>query len=148
MASSKAFSASVEWMVPQRSLPTRSHCSLVRTDASESGGVGWSSCCSSIGSPVRFSRLSSFPGFRVVLSHARICPFDRFGHGAFVVLNERQDLVAQVLTRGKIAAFEQLAPQNTEPDFHLIHPGGMSGGIIQHHPMRWIVQESCPACHR
>ena len=42
----------------------------------------------------------------------RVRPFDGLCHGAIIVHNESQDLVAQVIERGEIPSFEQLAHQN------------------------------------
>src|SRR5260370_39688383 len=47
------------------------------------------------------------------------------GHGPIVVGNESQDLLLEILQRAEISSLEQFAHQDTEPDFHLIHPGSM-----------------------
>ena len=54
----------------------------------------------------------------------------------------------QIIQREKIAAFEQLAHQNTEPDFDLIHPRCMFGGVIEHHFVHRVMQKGRAAFHR
>src|SRR6266436_4351980 len=51
-------------------------------------------------------------------------------------------------SREKIAALKQLAHQNTEPDFHLVHPGRMLGSVIEHHLMGRVMQKGRAAFHR
>ena len=51
-------------------------------------------------------------------------------------------------SRAEIAALEQLADENTQPDFHLIHPGGMLGRVVEHHLVGWVMQKGRPAFHR
>jgi hypothetical protein len=77
----------------------------------------------------------------------RVRPFDGFCHRAIIVVNKRQNLVAQVLKRGEIPPFEELAHQNREPNLHLVHPGRVFWSVIKHHPMPRIMQESGPAFH-
>ena len=51
-------------------------------------------------------------------------------------------------SRAEIAAFEQLAHQNTQPDFDLIHPGRMLGRVANDHLVRRVMQERGTAFHR
>jgi hypothetical protein len=44
-------------------------------------------------------------------------------------------------SREEIAPLEQLAHQNTEPDFHLIHPGSVFGRVGKHYLVNWVVQK-------
>jgi hypothetical protein len=75
-------------------------------------------------------------------------PLDGFSHRAIVIRDERQDLVAQVVQREEIATFEQLAHQDTEPDFYLVHPGSVLGRVVQQHLVGGVVQKRRPAFHR
>ncbi len=51
-------------------------------------------------------------------------------------------------SREEIATFKQLAHQNTEPDFHLIHPGSVRERVVQHHLVAGVVQKRRSAFHR
>jgi hypothetical protein len=51
-------------------------------------------------------------------------------------------------SREEIAAFEQLAYQNTEPNFHLIHPGSVLRRIVKHYLVGGVVQKGRAAFHR
>lgn len=57
-------------------------------------------------------------------------------------------MVAQVVQRKEIAAFEQFAYQNAEPDFNLIHPGSVLGRKVQHDLVGGVVQKRRAAFHR
>ena len=48
----------------------------------------------------------------------------------------------------EIAAFEQFAYQNAEPDFYLIHPGSVLGCKVQHDLVGGVVQKRRAAFHR
>ena len=56
-------------------------------------------------------------------------------------------LVTQIVQRDEIASLEQLAHQDREPDFDLVHPGGMLGRVVQHDLVRWVMQKGSPAFH-
>jgi len=46
-----------------------------------------------------------------------------------------QNLLAQVVSKpGEIATFEQLAYQDTQPNFDLVHPGGMDSACNRTSP--------------
>ena len=47
-----------------------------------------------------------------------------------------------------MAAFEQLAHQNTQPDFDLVHPRSMLGSVGEHHLVGRIMQKRCATFHR
>jgi hypothetical protein len=51
-------------------------------------------------------------------------------------------------SREEIAPFEQLAHQNTEPDFHLIHPRSMLRRVVKHHLVGLVMQKRGTAFHR
>lgn len=74
-------------------------------------------------------------------------PLERLSHGAVEVLDEGQHLGFQVLNGGEASALEQLAHQNAEPDFHLVHPGGMFGRVVKDDTMRRVAQESSTGGH-
>ena len=74
-------------------------------------------------------------------------PFERFSHRAVIIVDERQDLGLQVLDGKKRAPFEQLAHQNAEPDFDLIHPRTVLGGGMDHHLLARITQKCRTAGH-
>ena len=44
-------------------------------------------------------------------------PLERFGHRPVIIVDERENFGLQVLNGGEQATCEQLAHQNTEPDF-------------------------------
>jgi hypothetical protein len=73
-----------------------------------------------------------------------IGPFERLGHGAVIVFDKRQHFAFQLVARGEVAAFEHLAHQNAEPDFHLIHPGGVLGGVMENDLVGGVTQEGRP----
>ncbi len=77
-----------------------------------------------------------------------IGPLERMGHRLMIVDEKRENLLLKVLQRAKVAALKQLARQNAEPDFDLVHPGSMLGGVIQDDPMRGIMQKSGTCFHR
>src|SRR2546421_11942477 len=76
-----------------------------------------------------------------------ILPFERLGHGVVIIVDERQDPGLQVLDRKKRAPFEQLAHQNAEPDFDLIDPRTVLGGVMEHDLVGRITQKGSTAGH-
>ena len=52
-----------------------------------------------------------------------------------VILDKGQDPGLQVLNGDERATFEQLTNQDAEPDFNLIQPGTVLGGVMEHHLM-------------
>ena len=68
--------------------------------------------------------------------------------GAIVVVDESEYFGLQVLHTAEGAACEQLAYQDREPDFDLIHPGTMIGGVMEDHLVGGITQERCTARHQ
>jgi DDE_Tnp_1-associated len=90
-------------------------------------------------------------GSRLTLSVALTavgCCGHRTRTGNLGASNESQDLVAQIVQRRKISALEQLAHQNTQPNFDLIHPGGVLRRVIKHHSMSRVMQKRGAAFHR
>jgi hypothetical protein len=77
----------------------------------------------------------------MIRRESSVGPLDGFRHRSIVVGNKGEDLIAEIVQRGEISAFEQLAHENTQPDFHLIHPGGMLRGVVKDHLMSQIMQE-------
>ena len=51
------------------------------------------------------------------------------GQSLVEIVNKGQDPLLEVLHREETATFEQAAHQDTEPDFDLIEPRGMFGGV-------------------
>jgi hypothetical protein len=76
-----------------------------------------------------------------------IRPFERLGHGVIIIVDERQDPGLQVLDGKKRAPFEHLAHQNAEPDFDLIHPRTVFGGVMEDDLVGWITQKRSTAGH-
>ena len=74
--------------------------------------------------------------------------FERFRHRAIEVLDECQDFRFQIVHAGEIASFEQFPHQDAEPDFHLVHPGGMLWRVVKNDPMGGDSQEGRPRFHR
>ena len=65
---------------------------------------------------------------------ALIGPLEGLGHSPVVIVNKGEYLRLQVLHRGERAAFEDLAHQNGEPDFNLVHPGTMDAACNERPP--------------
>lgn len=72
---------------------------------------------------------------------ALISPFEGFSHCAVVVLNKSQDLSFQFLGGSKVALFDHLTNQDTEPDFYLVHSGSMLRRVMKDNAVCWIAQE-------
>src|ERR1700730_5602020 len=72
-----------------------------------------------------------------------IGPLERLGHGAVEVVDKSQHLSAQVINGAEVAAPQELADQDAEPDFHLVHPRGVFGRVVEDNRMRRISQEGC-----
>ena len=53
---------------------------------------------------------------------ALIGPFEGPGHGAVEVIDKGFEFVLQVRQRSEVATADDLARQNAEPDFDLVHP--------------------------
>src|SRR5438034_10242825 len=51
------------------------------------------------------------------------------------------------MQRDEIAALEQLAHQNTQPDLDLVHPGCMLGRVVKDYRMCRIMQKGGPTFH-
>lgn len=79
---------------------------------------------------------------------ALIGPFERFRHRTIEVVDKCQDFLFEIFYGGKVATFEQFTHQDAEPDFDLVHPGGMLGRVAENHPMGWFSQEGGPSFHR
>jgi hypothetical protein len=91
----------------------------------------------------RRKTFDSLSGQRLAL----VGPLERFGHRAIVVVDEGQNLRLQVLYAGEGTALEDLAHQDREPDFDLVHSGTVFGGVMEHHLVGRVTQESRPAFH-
>src|SRR2546423_15542779 len=76
-----------------------------------------------------------------------IRPLERLGHRVVILVDERQDFGLEVLDGKKRAPFEQLAHQNAEPDFNLIHPRTVLGGVMEHDLVGRITQKGSTARH-
>ena len=74
-------------------------------------------------------------------------PLERLGHRVVIIVDERQDFGLEVLDGKKRAPFEQLAHQNAEPDFDLIHPRTVLGGVMEHDLVGRITQKGSTAGH-
>lgn len=72
---------------------------------------------------------------------ALVGPFEGFGHRTVVIIDERQDLAFQVIHGSEIAAFEDFADQDAEPNLDPVHPGSMFGGVMKDNAMRGIAQK-------
>ncbi len=60
----------------------------------------------------------------------RVGPFERFGR-LIVASDEVEDRLLQLVETGKMVGLEELALQQTEPDFDLIEPRGVFREPIQ-----------------
>ena len=76
---------------------------------------------------------------------ALVGPFEGLGHGAVEVVYKSFQSLLQIGQRGKVAAADDLAGQDAEPNFDLVHPGGMFGSVTKVNPMGGIVQEASAA---
>src|ERR1700730_15300762 len=74
---------------------------------------------------------------------ALIGPLEGFGHGAVEIVDKRQHLSAQIVNGAEVAAPQELAHQDAEPDLHLVHPGGVLGRVVEDNRMRGLSQERC-----
>jgi len=68
-------------------------------------------------------------------------PLEGLGHGAVEIFDERQHLASEVLNGAEVAATEEFANQDAEPDLHLIHPRGMLRGVVEDDRMAGLSQE-------
>ena len=73
-----------------------------------------------------------------------ISPFERFRHGAVVVLDKSQDLAFQVVGGNEVATLDDFSNQDTEPNFDLVHPGSMLGCVMKSNAMGWVAQKGRP----
>jgi hypothetical protein len=73
-----------------------------------------------------------------------ISPFERFRHGAVVVLDKSQDLAFQVVGGNEVATLDNFSNQDTEPNFDLVHPGSMFGCVMKNNAMGWVAQKGSP----
>ena len=73
---------------------------------------------------------------------ALIGPFEGLGHGAVKVIHEGFQFKLEISQRGEVATANHLAHQNAEPDFDLIHPRGVFGGVTKPNPMGGITQKA------
>ena len=78
---------------------------------------------------------------------ALVRPFEWLGHGTIVVFDEGQDLGFQIGQGGEVTSAKQLASQNAEPDFDLIHPGSMFRRVVEDDAMGRVGQEFRSGCH-
>lgn len=72
---------------------------------------------------------------------ALVSPFEWLGHGVIVVFDKGQDLGVQIGQGGEVTSTKQLASQNAEPDFDLIHPGSMLRRVVEDNAMGRVGQE-------
>src|SRR5208283_2543438 len=77
-----------------------------------------------------------------------VCPLERLRQSLIELLDERQDLISQVLHRGKVSPLDHPTHQDTEPDLDLIQPRRMLWYIDETDPMRLVLQKLPPCCHR
>lgn len=74
-----------------------------------------------------------------------ISPFERFRHRAIKVVDECHDFLFQIIYGGEVATFEQFTHQDAEPDFDLVHPGGMLRRVVENRSMGGLSQEGGPS---
>src|SRR6266516_4961543 len=79
---------------------------------------------------------------------ALVGPLERLGHGAIEVGDEVQHLVAEIVNGSKVASSQQLADQNTQPEFDLIQPGRVLRRVMEDNVVRRVCQERSPCRHR
>jgi len=79
---------------------------------------------------------------------ALIRPLERFCHPeraqgvrAVVVFDKGQNLAFQILHRNKVASFQNFSNQDAEPNFDLVHPGGVLGGVMKNNAVSWVAQK-------
>jgi hypothetical protein len=75
-------------------------------------------------------------------------PAERLCHGSVEVGNEALDPLLEVLLGREVAAAEELADQDREPDLDLIDPRGVLGREVESDPVTGIAQERLACCHR
>src|SRR5262245_41738388 len=71
-------------------------------------------------------------------------PAKRLGPNLVEVVDEVEDLGAQVLLGGKAASADNAADQDTEPNLNLIQPRGVLGGVNKADAMAGVGQELVP----
>ena len=74
-----------------------------------------------------------------------IDPLKRLSHGVIIVVNKGQNLSHELIKGGKGASSKELTDQNTEPDFDLVEPRAMLGGVMKDDAMRGIAEKSGPS---
>ena len=75
-------------------------------------------------------------------------PFERFGHGLIVVIDEGQDPDLQVFHAREGATFEQFADKDAQPDLNLVQPRTVLGGVMEDDSMGRITQKLGATAHR
>ena len=68
-------------------------------------------------------------------------PFEGLGHGAVEVIHKGFQSLLEIGQGGEVAAANHLAHQDAKPDFDLVHPGGVFGGVTKPNSMGGITQK-------
>ena len=79
---------------------------------------------------------------------ALVGPLERLGHGAVEVRDERQHLVSQIINRGEVAAAQEFAHQDTQPNLDLVQPRRVFRGVVEDDFVRLLHQEGSTCRHR
>src|ERR1700730_13810805 len=82
--------------------------------------------------------------------HQRLAlgPEEWLGHGCIEVGNEALDPLLEMLLGGEVAAAEEFAHEDREPNLDLVEPRGVLGREVEGDPVAGVAQE-CLACrHR
>ena len=69
-------------------------------------------------------------------------PFEGFSHSLIVVVDKSQNLLLEMFEGGKGAASQQLTDENTEPNFDLVKPRAMFGGVMKDNAMSGLTEKS------
>src|SRR5208283_80817 len=75
-------------------------------------------------------------------------PAERLRHGGVEAGNEALDALLEMLLGGEVAAAEELADQDREPELDLVDPTGVLGRDVESDPVTGIAQERLACCDR
>src|SRR5438270_11665972 len=75
-------------------------------------------------------------------------PLEGLGHHLVEILDEGEDLVAEILPGGKTAAADDPPGQDAEPDLHLVQPRAVLGRVDEADAVLSVLQEPLAAGHR
>src|SRR5215472_6818772 len=68
-------------------------------------------------------------------------PLEWLGHGAIEVVDEGEHLVLQIFDRAEVAAPQELAHQDAQPDLDLVQPRRVLGCVVEHDGVAGVAQK-------